>query len=209
MAMCLTACSNEDYTTEFTLFDIAKMEKSSNQGSTFTVQKPDANDGATLYAAQHISGDAVKVGDRVLIVYTPLDGNDAYTTGKIRLIGYRPIVNDLLREETLADIGYWDRTPIHLLSAWRSGNYLNIRARLPYYEQPRHMALVLNTESPDPTRPDLYLCHAIEEDINTFNREYYLSFDITKLVENPDITAFTLHLNNSNLNLDAITFQIN
>lgn len=205
--MSVTACSGEgDPSDTAVLYDIVCLEEDSETGSVFTLSKPGSHDIITLSAPQRLNTSAVPVGNRCLLMYVS-DSGAAYQFGSITVRGYGTIVNgELSTIEEEEPVG-WDRDPVYLLSAWISGRYLNIHARLPYDENPRDFALVMPGKQSDSRYPDIYLVHALNADVTTFSRAYYASFDISRLFDNNEVEGFTLHLNNSNLNLDKIRFD--
>ncbi|MDE6317988.1 MAG: hypothetical protein K2L73_06275 [Muribaculaceae bacterium] len=187
------------------LYDIVCLEADTPAGSVFTLTKPGNRAIVTLTAAQRIDTDVVRIGDRLLLMYVA-DSGVAYRSGSVTVKGYGTIVNGLLRETDDVPPA-WDRDPVYLLSAWQSGHYLNIHARLPYDENPRDFTLAMPAVQTDPSCPDIYLVHALEADVTTFSRAYYASFDISRIVDDHAITGFTLHVNNSNLSIDEIKFN--
>ena len=82
-----------------------------------------------------------------------------------------------------------------------------MHVRLPYQQGPRDFTLAMPEIQADSSYPDIYLVNASETDVATFSRAYYASFDISALINDPQVEGFTLHLNNSNLNLDEIRFD--
>lgn len=202
----LASCDDENPSDEAVLFDIVCLEKASNTGSIFSLAKPGSDEEIMLTASQQLDSRYVKPGDRLLLKYVPMSGI-AYKSGAISIIGYGQIINGELdsTEESVPD--GWNQDPVYLLSAWRAGRYLNLHIKLPYDENPRDFRLVMPKEQVDTQYPDIYLVHALEADVTTFSRAYYASFDVAMLIDNPQIKGFTLHLNNSNLTLDALRFD--
>lgn len=203
-----SSCSeDENPSDEAVLYDIVCLEDSSEKGSKFSLCKPNSDEVISLTALQQIDSQYVNIGERLLLKYVPESGI-AYQSGAIIVKGYGQIVNgELSIAEGDVPQG-WDRDPVYLLSAWRAGKYLNLHLRLPYDENPRDFRLVIPSNQIEERCPDIYLVHALEADVTTFSRAYYASFDISMLIDNPDIDGFTLHLNNSNLSLDALRFAI-
>lgn len=201
-------CSSDDNPSdEAVIYDIVCLARDSDDGSVFTLSKPGSDDVITLTTRQRIDTKLIPVGNRLLLRYVP-DGGVAYQSGPVTVSGYGTIVNGNLTRLPENDIEGWDATPVYLLSAWRSGNYLNIHARLPYDERPRAFTLAVPDTQSGNTFPDLYLVHALEADVTTFSRAYYISFDISELVDDTLVDGFTLHVNNSNLDLKEIKFDL-
>lgn len=211
LAASVSGCSDEEPTAEITLYDIVKLESYGEAGCTFTMTKPLSAELITLSTPQHIDTSLVHVGNRLLIAYVPSNG-EAYTSTRVTLSGYSTILNYDLEDTCLFPERFpnWDADPVWLMSAWQSGNYLNVRVRLPYSEEPRQFALVRNLlETCSPDCPNLYLVHNLDNaDFNTFDRAYYASFDISSLCEDAYIKGFNLILNNSNLKVDTIPFTL-
>ncbi|MBD5210895.1 MAG: hypothetical protein HDS77_06475 [Bacteroidales bacterium] len=207
MLAVLTGCSDDNPPQSPVYYDIVCLEADSADGSVFSLTKPGSAEEITLVAPQRVNTDIVPVGNRLLLMYYIPVGGEAYKSGPVTVRGYGTIVNGTLEESDGVPEG-WDRDPVYLLSAWQSGRYLNIHARLPYDENPRRFTLAMPAGQTDSSCPDIYLVHALAEDVTTFSRAYYVSFDISALVDDPAVTGFTLHLNNSNLRLDEIKFTI-
>lgn len=205
--MSLTACSDDDNPSDsIELYDIVRLESVTEKGSVFTLCKPASDDEITLVAPQIVNTKLVAEGERLLIMYVP-DSREAYRSGSVTLKGYGTIINGELKHGDDEDIDGWESDPVYLLSAWRSGKYLNIHARLQYGVKPQNFNLVMPDEQSGGKYPDLYLVYSRDADVTTFSRAYYASYDISELVEDSDVEGFTLHLNNSNLKLDEIKFD--
>lgn len=203
----LSACTDEDPSDTAYIYDIVKLESDSPNGSVFTLSKPGSDKIITLTARQRVDTKKVPVGDRLLLMYVPASGAEAYQSCEVIAKGYGTIVNGVLTNVESAEIEGWDDDAVYLLSAWRAGKYLNIHCRLPYQQPPRSLSLLMPEVQTDASYPDIYLVDEADIDVATFERAYYASFDISSLIEDASVKGFTLHLNNSNLNLDAIRFD--
>ncbi len=209
----LTGCSTDsgEPTDEIVSYDIVCLKsQDSKAGGVYTLQLPLASSPVTYYAKQLIDTTRIHVGDRLLIAY--IAAGKPYESGNITLRGYSPITNSKLLLGSATDIEGYDRDPVYLLSAWLSGPYLNVKARLPYDESPRRYGVAVDTVAlkARPACPELYLIHSLDEATDpgaTFPRAYYASFDLTALLSDPRVETVTLHLNNSNLPDDIIVFE--
>lgn len=204
----VTGCSDDDPTDRIILYDVVKLEQQTDKISVFTLQKPLADHPVTLTSPRPvIDTDIITVGERLLLAYIPAT-SEAYTDSQITVTGYSQITNGVLTFEKINDIKDLDTEPVYLLSVWRSGDCLNFHIRLPFDNKPRTFTLAADTDSADPSSPDLYLIHGRETIFPTFDRAYYASFDISALTDDPGISSFTLHLNNSNLPENTFRFDL-
>ena len=206
LLLSLTSCSDDNPSDSAVLFDIVCLEEDSENGSVFTLCRPGNDEVITLTTPQRLDTRVVAAGDRFLLMYVPESG-EAYRSGAVTAKGYGKIVNGELTVTEGNEIEGWDREAVYLLSAWRAGKYLNMHVRLPYQQGPRDFTLAMPEIQADSSYPDIYLVNASETDVATFSRAYYASFDISALINDPQVEGFTLHLNNSNLNLDEIRFD--
>lgn len=209
----VSGCSDDSDgpTDEIVSYDIACLKsQDSKLGGVYTLQLPLSSTSVTYYTKQLIDTTRIHVGDRLLIAYVP--SGKPYTSGNISLRGYAPITNSKLLFGSETDIENFDRDPVYLLSAWLSGPYLNVKARLPYDESPRRYGVAVDTVAlkKNPGCPEIYLIHELGQATNpdaTFPRAYYASFDLSALLADQAVETITLHLNNSNLPDNTITFK--
>lgn len=192
---------------EATLYDIVCLSEVSKQCTRFTLTKPGNDDVITYSVNGALDTTHVKVGERLLLAYRT-NKQAPYTSGFITPIGYSLITNDTLTAGYISNVTDWNRDPVYLTSVWMSQHYLNIRARLPYDTQPRLLTVMVDSLTIGDDYPDCYLIHRLEEPINTFDRSYYMSFDVKALLDRPSCRGFNLILNNSNLPRDEYRFDI-
>lgn len=207
----LMACGDDsgNPTYEPTVYDIVCLADVGDNGSVYTLTKPLGSNLITYRSPQKIDTTRIKTGDRMLLAYRIDDNREPYTSGAITAIGYSAITNDTLRHGYISKVDGWDRDPVYMQSLWMSQDYLNMRARLPYDERPRLIAVMVDSLTLDREYPECYLIHRLSEPVNTFDRSYYLSFDMTPLRELQQCRGFDLILNNSNLKTDRYRFELN
>ena len=191
-----------------TTYDIVCLNQVSKSLTVFTLTKPGNRDLISYTCNGQFDTTYVKVGQRMLLAYHIPNGGVPYRSGNIEPIGYSLITNDKLRRGNISDVENWDRDPVYMISAWMSQDYLNIRARLPYDTKERLLAVMVDESSLDNEYPDCYLIHRLEEPVNTFERNYYTSFDMSALRKLPACKGFNLILNNSNLQRDTYKFEL-
>ncbi|MCM1449354.1 MAG: hypothetical protein NC082_03350 [Clostridiales bacterium] len=206
----MTSCSDDgEPTSAVTVYDIVCLADMGDNGSVFTLTKPMGNELITYTATQKIDTLKVAIGQRMMLAYRIADDRLPYTTGSITAIGYSPVTNDTLRHGYISKIEGWDNDPVYLMSSWLSQDFLNMRVRIPYDEKPRTLAVLVDSLTLDAEYPDCYLVHRLAEPVNSFERSYYLSFDMSTLRDLKQCRGFNLILNNSNLKKDTYQFKLN
>lgn len=204
----LTGCDDSDSVNgpvDVTSWDIATFTGNSAGHATFTVSPGDDAPVAILTADRTLESENIKPGDRVYIAYVPAD-NRPYTTCSITLLTVSRINQADVEAVDFNPNDGWDKDPVYLLTAWRTGTYLNIYCRLPYSTEPRIFTVTADRATVGTPRPQLYLHHTLPEAVNSFSRAYYASFDISAIWNLPTTEAVDLHIRNSNLPVTTYTF---
>ena len=117
--------------------------------------------------------------NRVILNFTPLENN------VIKINSIRPVFSDTIKEE-----GYPDKletSPVKLISAWASGNYLNMSFYVDYHSKKHFTALYRDTLA---TQPTLHFSYSRGEDPPGAPTLTYVSFNL----ENSQETEFTLYV---------------
>lgn len=171
-------------------------------GAVFEYTGIDDAPSVTLYTASSV-GDNAPVGQRYLMTYYPV-GGDETASGVVEPVSLYAVTTLEVSQKDITHYPDWDKSGVFLLSAWRTGRYLNIRCKLPYSDSPRVLALVPSADDDGV----LYLAHESPSGA-TFDRVYYVSFDLTGYIaEHPDLEALEVHINNTNLQENVMTFPL-
>lgn len=204
-----TGCSGDNgpATESVTLYDIVCLRSQDKSGTTYTLTKPAGVSLITYTSRQLLDTTRVHVGDRCLLAYRMNDGKEPYTTGPIEARGYSPIYNETLHRAPLVEIVNNRGDGVYLMSLWQSEDFLNLRLRLPYTAGKRVLTIIVDESTLDKEYPDCYLVHDVEDGVNTFDREYYLSVDMGSLRKYPTCRGFNLILKNTNLDRDNYAFD--
>lgn len=197
----LTGCINSDTidgSVDMTTWDIATFEGNVEQRATFTVRQGDDSPEATLTYPREIEMENLSAGDRVYIAYNPVD-NVPYRSGEITLKSISLITQGRVEVAPFDPADGWNADPVYVVTIWRTGDYLNIYCRLPYYTDPRRFGITADESTIGSAIPQLYLNHQLPEEVNSFDRAYYASFDISAVWRLGTTLGIDLHVNNSNL----------
>lgn len=157
---------------------------------------------ARLYTGVQMDGNVI-AGQRYLMTYIPVGGDES-ASGFVEPTSLAAVTTMDVSDKDISRYPDWDKSGVYLLSAWRAGSYLNIRCKLAFSESPRVLALVPSAEDDGV----LYLVHQAPADA-TFDRAYYISFDLTRyLSEHQSLDAIEVHINNTNLKENVMTFLL-
>lgn len=195
----LTGCINADTVdgpVDMVRYDIVTFA-GNDPGAHFLLYAPGADSPVSLRADKMIDTISVRPGCRVLLGYTEPE----VAGGPIGLRGLSTINSDTLRGAPSEPEG-WNADSVWLVSTWRAGQYVDMRLRLPYSEEPRMFALVLDSATLGSPVPQLYLAHRLPEGVDagaTFSRSYYASFDIEGLWSRPEVTGVSVNVANANI----------
>lgn len=192
------------------------VEMSATNIVTFLGNRPDGSDfelladgdgpSTLLHASRGIDSTRAIAGDRVLISYTGPDDQ-----GRIDLLGAGTVFNDTLLRVSRSRISELDADPVWLMAAWRTGSYINVRARLDYSDKPRVWALVVDSATVGNAVPQLALLHRLPKGVtpdSTWMSMTYSSFNIGWLWKRPEVEAIEINVRNSNLtSLTTLRFE--
>lgn len=195
-------------------YDIVCFDSQTDEGgSVFTMCLPD-DDREIVYTDPRkvIDTSIVPEGNRLMLAYVP--ENEPYQSGRVTVRGYSSIHNASLmvsRDGVDNDMADWRRDGIYLYSIWRSGDYINVRARLTYSSESREFALVVDEAELDAKVPvpTARLVHRMSKPAPNFERQTYSSFDIGALWRLQWIKGLKVMLENTNLETDTFIFTKN
>lgn len=209
LLLILTSCINSDTIDGEVvpmLTDIVTFEGNSGGGAVFSFNASEDSPLVTLTADTPLSTDDFTTGNRVLLYYRPTAGQGVYASGPISIVAAGPVNNGEVKTTSTAELDGWDANPVFVYSMWRSGAYINLHCRLPYYNEPRRFGLATTSEALKQEIVDLYLVHQLPEPVNSHDRAYYASFDISAVWSLRSCRGVRVHVANSNLPKDTFEF---
>ncbi len=212
LTILLSACSDKgsDQPHQATLYDICEVASAENsQNPILHLYRPNANSPIILTAQPGILGNpAPEAGTVILAAYVPQNGKP-YTDDYITILNWAPITNiDIQQAKKTEDIIGWDSDPVWLMSAWRAGNKICMRLRLGYESEPRKFSLVIDPETINDEIPTAYLYHQRPTSAPTFDRQYYIAFNIDAIWSRQEVSGLRINIANSaNPDLTTILFK--
>lgn len=139
-------------------------------------------DNGKLLIPDRVTNLSAKTGQRVIINYVPLEGNNIHInyaspifTGKIEADGY---------PENYAD------TPVKIQSVWVGGDYLNLIIETEYHSVPHSVALLRDSSSES---LDIYFSHSSNNDSPGYPKVLYASFLIKEIREQANVSPVPFH----------------
>lgn len=177
-------------------YDIVTIESIYNKGSSFTLQK-DGDSELITYTSSYpfLNDTTVHVGDRIIIMYLRADDAPAYTSGAINLYGYRKMDNSPQQALMAMPAEIKDFNPewIDVQSMTRTGQYINVQARLSCYiaDAPAVWCMVADPETlldPYPTLNILYQAKSPGQNYTLG----YASWDISEIWAAPTCQGVTV-----------------
>ena len=198
MVLLLTGCADngDPGVQPVVLYDVVELTQNDANGSQFLLYHGEGEP-VTLTYDRYI-GDKTAIGESLLICYVPANG-EAYKSGPIELRGAYAITNVAMELEMPSMIEGWDADPVYLESMWLACSNLNVRCRLPVSGEARRLALAADVTTLGDAVPQLYLAHNLSDDTPTYDRNYYISFDISLLMGTHMYEGVDIHVNNANL----------
>lgn len=186
-AFAMAACGDNhayDYPTG-ACYDFATLVQAEPSGSLFTLQNSEDGPLISYTSKETFSPDSLQEFNiRLIIMYAREDGALPYTSGPIKLYGYRLLDNhkQIAEPDTLPS---WESEPLKMQSITRTGTYLNMQMQLSCMRtaNPKQLSLVYDSDRSSDSIPELRLIyHAREAGENYMTG--YASFSLSPLWQN-------------------------
>ncbi len=185
MTLALGSCTdseNDEVMPAGTIFDIATFVDQGASGAVFSLQRSQFSPEITLTAVgQTINTGLFKIGDRVLIAYTPASGNPDIS-GNINLYAMGLVTNGTAQIKTAAESDNFASQPVRLASVWLTGKYLNFNVKVDCTLQPKTFTIYADEASMGSDCPELYLIFETDDAGSAYWQERYASFDISDVL---------------------------
>ena len=125
-------------------YDMVTYAGENGKSSVFTFQSYEDSPLVTL-TANNLTKSGLKVGQRLFLNYI-VDEDVNETTKVVDVKGFSKVTTDSIVFVPQEVLDTLTRDKMKVVSAWRTGEYLNIRCRLEYTEKPRRLFLATNGE---------------------------------------------------------------
>lgn len=201
IGLALSAASCSDDEPKSTLpndgwYDIVTFASASESGSIFTMQK-DGDSDLISYTTPYVPRDtAINVGDRLIIMYLRADDAPAYTSGPIDLYGYRRLDNSPQRmvSDPQFTAENWVSEPIEAQTLTRSGQYVDMQARLSCLkaEGVKLWQLQVDPTTVADAYPQLYVVYQAKSPGDNFAKGY-ASWDISAVLDRPTCSGVVIN----------------
>ncbi len=195
MALACAGCAETGpESRDATLYNIVELTEMDAGTTTFALYSQDSDTPATLTCrGEVIDTTAVHEGNALYLGYMT-HGQGPDESGEITPVGYARINNLMLQQADMADLTGWNLDPLSVESLWRAGSQVFMRLMLPYDDNPRQFALIVDKATLENAVPDAYLLHRRETAAPTFTRRYYAAVQLRNLWSHSNVTALRIHV---------------
>ena len=175
--------------------------------ATFRLDGRDDDPSVTLFSNAG-SPNKVKENERLLLTYSINHRASDNSYWNIDAIGFSRIINDSLRVNA-NPLDTYQMRPIRLISAWRTGEYINLYGQAEATSKSRLLYMMIDSETKYNETVDAYLVHDL---LNTPSdsifqwRDFYMSVNVAAL-KSPNAPCHTLRLYLNDLNNQKITYR--
>lgn len=203
---------NLDSTYETQLTDIVTYTgQDADDHATFRLEGRDDEPGVDLFTTV-ARPDKVALNSRVLLYYSIAHKASDGKSWNINARALTRIMSDSLRVNN-QPLGNYSMRPIKLISAWRTGEFINLHGQVEYTGKNRHLYMLIDHDTRNKPTADAYLIHDLlgtPEDSVYYWRDFYLSVNVgvLKKPQSPT-TTLRLHINNAATpDIDHIDFKL-
>lgn len=200
----LTSCGDDDNNPQQSyLYQLVTLDSTSDAGCKFSFQTGGlASPVYTLTAAQRVDTTKVKIGERLMIVYTYANQNISITkpqSGEVNLHGYQQVLNGKIQYGTSDEFGGFTSHTLMNVYAWVTGPWLNIQATGVVKREAKQFELVMDETTRGEQYPTVYLLFTSDDEIDGVARTVISSFDMESFWNDPaNYKGFTLKVANQN-----------
>ncbi|MBR5119171.1 MAG: hypothetical protein IK100_11070 [Muribaculaceae bacterium] len=211
--LALTACDRNhdgklDETFETQVVDIVTYTGlDQDNHATFRLDGRDDDPSVTLFSNAG-APNKVKENERLLLTYSINHRASDNSYWNIDAIGFSRIINDSLRVNA-NPLDTYQMRPIRLISAWRTGEYINLYGQAEATPKSRLLYMMIDSDTKYNETVDAYLVHDL---LNTPSdsifqwRDFYMSVNVAAL-KSPNAPCHTLRLYLNDLNNQKITYR--
>ncbi len=195
-----------DATYETQLVDIVTYTGLDNDNhATFRLEGRDDEPAVRLFSSVG-APDKVKVNERLLLSYSIDHRASDNSYWNINAMGFSRIINDSIRVN-INPIDTYSMRPIRLISAWRTGEFINLYGQVETTSKNRFLYMMIDGDTKYDETVDAYLIHDLlgtPSDSIFQWRDFYMSINIGAL-KSPAAPCHTLRLHLNDLNNPKIT----
>ena len=162
------------------------------------------DNGQTIYDSNKTAKQSFLFGDRVFLYFSY--GNNP--SDPIKIHASAKIFSDVLKSMSKANLSQQANEPVRLESAWMGSHYLNLRLYFEYRSQAHKIALSVDEKQVEDAEIHLYFRHDTKNDPPGYPTSVYASFDLSKVLGEPQGDRKVLvHFNTTNYGDKTCTFK--
>lgn len=175
--------------------------------ATFRLDGRDDEPAVTLFSTVG-APNKVKENERLLLTYSIDHRASDNSYWNINAVGFSRIINDSLRVNA-NPLDTYQMRPIKLISAWRTGEFINLHGQAEATSKSRLLYMMIDSETKYNETVDAYLVHDLlgtPSDSIFQWREFYMSINVAAL-KSPSAPCHTLRLHLNDEANHKITYR--
>lgn len=186
--------------------DIVVFESQDDNGAVFALSLPDNGQKIELSSKVHVNTDLFKPGECVYLRYCPVS-QPVYVSGPVEIVSIQRINNLEVMTGTKDDYEGYADAPLTVDAAWGMLSRAIFYLSLPVTDSKQTLRLIINENTLANETPEAYLFHSLESNPGTFERKYYVAFDLSELRQQYDFKS--LNINVADTKLGAKKIRLN
>lgn len=160
--------------------DIVTLVAANKDGFSVNFRKDGDSPLVTLTCAQRVDTNLVKPGQRFLLQYWPMGGQQ-YVSGTATAYAYKPILNANVIFGTAQQYNAWNSEQQQIMKLWRTGTYLNVSALLTNKVTPKRYQLVVDEKTRNDAYPVARILFLSDDAFSGNDQQFWASFNIAQV----------------------------
>ncbi len=150
--------------------------------------------GSTMLSGNVVPPEGTKPLQRMMLRYSYDDNNAGAKWRSVRVYSMTNALTDSLRYST-APLSHYAMHPVKMLSAWRTGDFINLHCQVEYTGKTRRMMLLIDDSTRALDTVHCYLHHDLLGETAYQWRDCYASFNVGNVWKRTECKTLRVHVN--------------